>query len=231
MTAEFVKVLENTQRNVNIALINLSALVADKLDIDVQEALKAAATKWNFINFKPGCGVGGECIDDSAKMLTEAMEDLDICPSLVKESSRINAIMPVFTVSKAKEACEKMNLLLEDVHVGVLGLAYKGNSSDIRNSPSLKVIRNLQEVGFKHIVAYDSLVSQEIQFSIKRANTLEEALTGRDLVIIATDHPEFKNVDGSLLDKCSLKAIVDGRNCLEKELVESKGIVYYGIGR
>ena len=231
VTAEFVKVIENTQRNVNIALVNLFALIADKLDIDVQEVLHAAATKWNFIKFKPGCGVGGECIDDSAKMLAEVMDELNVCSSLVKESCRINALMPSFTVSKAKEVCEKINKTPEEVRVGLLGLAYKGNSSDIRNSPSLKIIQNLKKAGFRHILAYDPFVSQEIQFSIQRANTLEEALTGMDLVIIAADHDEFTNVDVLLLDNCSVKVIVDGRNCLEKAIVESKGIVYCGIGR
>lgn len=231
VTAEFVKVIENTQRNVNIALVNLYAMVADKLNIDISEALDAASTKWNFIKMFPGCGVGGECIDDSARMLTETMIDVGIFPSLVKESSRINFEMPYFTAERANKLVKELEKPLEEIRIGVFGLAYKGNSSDIRNSPGLKIIEILEKSGFRNISAYDPLVSNDIEFNFNRKKNLEEIINYVDLAIIATDHEEFKNINVSDLKGSGLKIILDGRNCLKKEIVESSGVVYCGIGR
>lgn len=231
ITAEFVKVIENTQRNVNIALVNLFAIITDKLNIDVYEALNAAATKWNFINFKPGCGVGGECIDDSTRMLAEVMDEINLDSTLIKESTKINAYMPYFTMDKVLESAKTIGVNLRNIRIGILGLAYKGNSSDIRNSPSLKIIEALKKAGCEHIFAYDPLVNENIEFGVQRVNSLKKTLEYVDFVIIATDHDEFKSIDVSLFNKCNVNVIVDGRNCLKKEKVESKGIIYCGIGR
>jgi nucleotide sugar dehydrogenase len=230
-TAEFVKVIENTQRNVNIALVNLYAKAADKLNIDIEEALIAASTKWNFIKLTPGCGVGGECIDDSACMLAEVMDELNLDSTLVKESSKINRSMPEFTIKKLCESSRIIGKNIEDIELGLLGLAYKGNSSDIRNSPSLKLIERLKKMGCVHITAYDPLVSDSVEVGVQRVKTLKEALAGVDSVIIAADHSEFKNMDTAIFMDAHVKVIIDGRNCLDKEKVTALGIIYKGIGR
>jgi len=230
-TAEFVKVIENTQRNVNIALVNLYAKAADKLNIDIEEALDAASTKWNFIKFTPGCGVGGECIDDSARMLVEVMDELNLDSTLVKESSKINGSMPEFAIEKLCESSKEIGKNLKDIELSLLGLAYKGNSSDIRNSPSLKLIEHLKKIGCEHIVAYDPLVSDKVEVGVQRVKTLKEAIAGIDTVIVAADHSEFKNIDASIFMDTGVKVIIDGKNCLDKEKVTTLGIIYKGIGR
>ncbi len=229
--AEFVKVMENTQRNVNIALVNLYAKTADKLNIDIEEALNAASTKWNFIKFTPGCGVGGECVDDAAGMLAEVMDELNLDATLVQESSNINRSMAEFTIEKLCESSRAIGKSLKDMKITLLGLAYKGNSSSIKNSPSLKLIEYLKKMGCKHITAYDPLVSDNAEAGVQRVKTLKEALNGVDSVIIAADHSEFKNIDASIFMDTCVKVIIDGRNCLDKEKVTALGIIYKGIGR
>lgn len=218
-TAELVKVMENTQRDVNIALTNLFAKVADKLGIDVEEALDAAATKWNFMRLKPGCGVGGECIGDVAYMAIDCVERGEIDPGLVRESRKINESMPQYTVDKLVAALKSVGKDIREAKIAVLGLAYKGDSSAIRNSPSLEIITILKERSALGLVAYDPLCSG--YSGIECAKSLPEALEGCDGVVIATDHSQFKDLTFS-----DDLVVMDARNCLSR-----KAKNYYGIGR
>lgn len=230
-TAELAKIMENTQRDVNIALTNLFAKAADRLGIDIEEALDAAATKWNFMRLKPGCGVGGECIGDAAKMLVETMDKSDVDSTLIRQAIKINESMPDFAMEKLREAAEEIGTDLRDLRIGVLGLAYKGNSCDTRNSPSLRIIERLGELGCKDIVAYDPFVNGQVDLGVPQVKSLDEALKDRDCVIIATDHNEFRNMNIIVFKENDVEAIIDGRNCLAKQKTESLGISYRGIGR
>jgi nucleotide sugar dehydrogenase len=219
-TAEFVKVMENTQRDVNIALTNLFAIIAGELGVDIEEALDAAATKWNFMRLKPGCGVGGECIGPVANMLIEVAERLGIDVSLLKAARTLNDFMPEYTVNLVIKALNEGHIKLSDAKISILGLSYKKDSKDTRNSPALRIIELLKEKGINNITTYDPLVKMEIE-GVAMVGTLNKAINGKDCIIIATDHEMFKTVNPP-----RDTIIVDGRNMFS-------GIMerYYGIGK
>lgn len=214
--AEMAKVMENTQRDVNIALTNLFAQAADKLGIDIEEVLEAAATKWNFMRLKPGCGVGGQCMGDVTYMAINSMRQSGLDCALLQEARRINESMPSYTVRTVMMAMESAGKDISKSRVAVLGIAYKGDSSDTRNSPALEVISLLEQSGAK-VVAYDPFV--KAYAGVECCQTLEQALSNCDCVVIATEHSQFKNLElGDVI-------IIDGRNILPK-----RGD-YRGIGR
>lgn len=216
-TAELVKIMENTQRDVNLALTNLFAKSADKLGVDVEEVLNAAGTKWNFVRLKPGCGVGGECIGDVSYMASNSMKKTGIDSTFIKEARKINESMPQYTVNKAVAALKSRGKDIRSCKVAILGLAYKKDSSSIKNSPSLGMIKILTTLGAK-ILAYDPFIKyyQGVQCS----KSVADAIKGCDCVIIATDHSQFTDLE---FDKDLV--VIDGRNIL------SKKNNYYGIGR
>ena len=218
-TAELAKIMENTQRDVNIALTNLFAKLADKLDIDIEEALDAAATKWNFMRLKPGCGVGGYCLGDVAYMADKVMERNGVDSGVIKECRKVNESMPYYTVDKAVRALRSAGKDINRAKVVVLGLAYKGGCSDTRNSPALIIVDKLKQLGVSEVIAFDPFVKKHT--GIDCVESLEEALSDPDCVIIATDHPQFKDL---AFDQHAIT--IDGRNCLRR-----KAEAYYGIGR
>ncbi len=219
-TAEFVKVIENTQRDVNIALTNLFAIIAGELGIDIEEALDAAATKWNFIRLKPGCGVGGECIGPVASMLIEVAERLGIDISLLKAARAVNNFMPEHTVNLVIKALDEEHIEASEAKISVLGLSYKKDSKDTRNSPALRIVELLKKRGINNITAYDPFVEIKID-EVDVVDTLDEAINGKDCIIIATDHEVFKKVNPP-----RNTIIIDGRNMFSRVMEK-----YYGIGR
>ncbi|MBS7247380.1 MAG: nucleotide sugar dehydrogenase [Candidatus Jordarchaeales archaeon] len=222
-TAELVKVMENAQRDVNIALTNLFALIAEKLGVDIEEALNAAATKWNFIRMKPGCGVGGYCIGPATCMLISVGKRMSIDTSLLEAARSINDSMPAHVVDLAVKAIEKKGIRASDAKISVLGLGYKRNLKDTRNSPALKIIDLLRKKGIYDIIVYDPLLKKVEGEGVKVAQSINEAIRKRDCIIIATDHDAFRNID---LPEDTI--VIDGRNILSPY---SRVKTYYGIGR
>jgi len=208
-TAEFTKCIENVQRDVNIGLTNLFAKLADVAGIDVEEALDAASTKFNFMRLKPGCGVGGECMKEVSQMMKELGESGVVDVSLIESSRKVNESMPDYTVRKVVDVAG------DKKKVAVLGMAYKKDSSSTKNSPAIEVLERLKKLGFD-LKVYDPFVVECDGFSSEKS--LEEAMDDRDIVVIATDHSCFADLK---LDV----PVVDGRNILER-----RGS-YCGIGR
>lgn len=218
--AEMVKVMENTQRDVQIALTNLFAMIGEKLGIDIEESLDAAATKWNFVRLKPGCGVGGECIGDVDYMLIETAEKLGVDVPLLRDTRSLNEFMPKYTVNKMISALAEKDKDPADSKIAVLGLSYKGNSADIRNSPALEVVEEIKRAGIKNFVTYDPFVNVN---GVNQIGSIENAIDGADCAIIATDHTAF----GALKWPDEM-IIVDGRNMLNGHIADEN---YYGLGR
>lgn len=218
--AEMVKVMENTQRDVQIALTNLYAKIGEKLGIDIEESLDAAATKWNFVRLKPGCGVGGECIGDVDYMLIETAEKLGVDVDLLNNTRCINESMPKFTVDKMINALKEKGKDPEDSRIAVLGLSYKGNSADMRNSPALEVVQEIKKAGITNFVTYDPFVEVG---AVNQVISLDYAMSGTDCAIIATDHTIFRTLKwpGDMI-------VVDGRNMLNEQIASKN---YYGLGR
>ncbi len=217
-TAEAVKMIENIFRNVNIALVNELALIFEKMDIDIWESIEAAKTKpYGFTPFYPGPGVGGHCIPLDPYYLSYRAKHFGVIPRFIETAGEINDFMPIHTLNLAKKALKKSGKKLRDSKVLILGLAYKANISDTRESPAIRIIEELVESGvtFK---AYDPH-SDSIKTRFGKYHSEEnlgDCLDWADCVIIVTDHDEFKqSTDIFNIIKDQKTVIVDTRNILD----------------
>lgn len=188
--AELTKLLENTFRAINIALVNEMAQVADRLDVDVWEVIDAAATKpFGFMKFVPGPGIGGHCIPLDPYYLVWKMKTLDYKTRMVELAGEINAEMPRFVVTKIQDALNGHYRALNGSRVLILGVAYKRDIDDVRESPALDVIRLLEERGAE-IRYHDPFVPVLDEDGVHRESVdlTDEELTAADCVVITTDH-------------------------------------------
>jgi len=217
-TSEMVKLMENTFRDVNIALANEFAFLAHQYGIDVFEAIELANTHPRVKIHMPGIGVGGHCLPkDPYLLLSSAKEDF----GLIRKAREINEDMPLFAKDLLMDALKTINLPVEEAIVVVLGLAYKGDSDDIRNSPALKFIEEIKDTVME-VRTYDPYVRGTHE-------SLEDALKGADAVVIATDHSEFRTLDWQALGRLMRnKILIDGRHVVKNP---PKGFVFKGIGR
>lgn len=191
--AEAAKVIENTQRDLNIALINELAVIFDKMDIDTESVLNAAGTKWNFLPFRPGL-VGGHCIGVDPYYLMHKAESLGCHPEIITAGRRINDNMSFFAVSKLIKSMLKRCIQVEQSKVLVLGLAFKENCPDIRNTGVIGIIDELKEFNIE-VDVYDPLVDPESamkEFSIDLIGRPKEGVY--DAVILAVPHKVFADM-------------------------------------
>jgi UDP-N-acetyl-D-glucosamine dehydrogenase len=208
--AEMVKLLENTFRSVNIGLVNEVALMCDRLNLDVWEIIEAAATKpFGFTPFYPGPGLGGHCIPVDPHYLSWKMKSLNYYARFIELAGDINSRMPEYVVDRIGRCLNEDSKSIRNANILVLGVAYKRDVSDVRESPSLDVIRLLQAAGAKvtysdpHVpsVAMDTTQLQSVPLS-------DDALRNADCVVILTDHTAY-----NYKDICSkAKMVMDCRN-------------------
>ena len=214
-SAELTKLLENTFRSVNIALANEMAIVCDKLGVDVWEVIEAAATKpFGFMRFNPGPGLGGHCIPVDPHYLSWKMKTLDYKTRLVELASEINAEMPHYVVQKATDVLNSESKPLKGSRVLVLGVAYKPDVDDTRESPALDIIRLLASKGAE-VSYHDPFVAsleREGQ-ALESVPLTAELLAASDLVVIVTDHSK---IDYELVRE-SGRPLVDTRNVMGAE--------------
>jgi UDP-N-acetyl-D-mannosaminuronic acid dehydrogenase len=226
-TAEFVKLIENTYRDLNIAYANLLALMAERLGIDVYEAIRLANTHHRVNIHMPGAGVGGPCLTKDPYMLASVLPDF-WGTELIRLARRMNEYMPRHTVELIEKALGDIGVSIKDARIAILGIAYKGGVDDTRESPAKYIIRELLEKEAS-VVVYDPYTVES--FGAVRAGSLEEALSEADAIVIVTDHPEFKDID---LDKASKlvkhRVIIDGRRVVEPHEAVKHGFKYYGVG-
>lgn len=225
--AEAVKIVENSFRDINIAFVNELARSFDVLDIDVKDVILGAATKpFAFMAHFPSCGVGGHCIPVDPYYLIERAKRSGFDHRFLKIAREINNSMPAYAVELLQDALNMVKLPLNGTAIGVLGLAYKANIGDLRESPAFKVIEHLKKHHAK-IETFDPYVKD--QSTVK---SLEALLKKSQALILVTDHKEFKeSLTPALLKKYGIEVIIDGKNCLEKQLFIKAGIIYSGIGR
>jgi len=195
-TAEMTKLLENIHRAVNIGLVNELKMVADKMGIDIFEVIDAAATKpFGFTPYYPGPGLGGHCIPIDPFYLTWKAKEYDIHTRFIELAGEINAAMPVWVVGKAKEALVQKGKDLQGAKVLILGVAYKRNVNDLRESPAFRLIELLQD-GKAEVDYYDPYVphltpTRDYDFIMTSVDISAETLAEYDLVILTTDHDTF----------------------------------------
>ncbi len=220
--AELVKLLENTFRSVNIGLVNEMAIVCDKLGVNVWEVIDAAATKpFGFMKFTPGPGIGGHCIPLDPHYLAWKMRTLNYKTRFIDLASEINSQMPAFVVEKVTWALNAQRKPVNGSRILVLGVAYKRDIDDVRESPALDVIRLLEEHGAS-VSFHDPFISTIVEDGHRRhgVDLTAPMLQESDAVVIVTDH---RSVDYQfVMDNASL--IVDSRN-ITNGLVQTKAQV------
>lgn len=224
--AEAVKIVENSFRDINIAFVNELAKSFDKLGIDVKDVILGASTKpFAFMAHFPSCGVGGHCIPVDPYYLIERAKKSGFDHKFLKIAREINNSMPSYTVEALQDALNEICLPMKGTKIGVLGISYKANVDDVRESPTFKILTLLKEHGVKY-ETFDPHVLKKS--SIKTLNALLKKV---DALVIATDHNEFKEIDPKIFKQYGIKVIIDGKNCLDKDAIKKLGIVYKGIGR
>jgi len=222
--AESAKVIENTQRDLNIALMNELAVIFDKLEVDTLDVLEAAGTKWNFLPFRPGL-VGGHCIGVDPYYLTYRAETLGYHPDVILAGRHINDGMGKFIAEKTVKQLIDADLKIKGARVAVLGLTFKENCEDLRNSRVIDVIRELESYGIKAMV-YDPVANKA---EAKKTYDIDlvalEELTDLDAVVAAVAHDELAGMDISeLASRCNAGVpFVDIKSVYDRVALESHG--------
>ncbi|WP_300643516.1 nucleotide sugar dehydrogenase [uncultured Helicobacter sp.] len=194
--AEMAKVIENAQRDLNIAFVNEIALICDKLGIETQEVLKASSTKWNFLPFKPGL-VGGHCISIDPYYLTHKAHELGYHPRVISAGRLVNDAMPSFVAQKLIKLMIAKDIKILRAKILILGVTFKENCNDIRNSKVFEVIDELIEYGCE-ITLLDPLAIPEEVSKLTSAplySNLSEINKRFDGVLLAVTHKEFEEID------------------------------------
>ena len=219
-SAEMVKLLENTFRSVNIGLVNEMAIMCEKLKVNAWEVIDAAATKpFGFMKFTPGPGLGGHCIPIDPHYLAWKMRTLDYKARFIELAGQINSSMPEHVVELIRSSLNNLSITIKNSNILLMGMAYKKDIDDVRESPSLDIMGLLEEQG-SNISYYDPFIP-EIKWngSIKKGyfNLVEINLNKYDAIVILTDHT---NIDYDIIKK-SNKLIIDTRNVYKNEKNEN----------
>jgi UDP-N-acetyl-D-galactosamine dehydrogenase len=190
--AEAAKIIENSQRDINIAFVNELALIFDRMHLDTLEVLEAAGTKWNFLPFRPGF-VGGHCIGVDPFYLTHKAESLGYHPEVILSGRRINDNMPAFVAAKLIKLMIRRGQRIEGARVLVLGLTFKENCPDIRNSKAVDLIRELQDFGCVVTLVDPWAEPEQVQhaYGLALTKTLPAGAGAFAAVVIAVAHREF----------------------------------------
>ncbi len=219
--AEAAKVIENTQRDVNIALINELAMIFNKLEIDTESVLKAAGTKWNFLPFKPGL-VGGHCIGVDPYYLASKALEVGYKPEMILAGRKINDNMSFYIVKKIKEIMSKKKIGFAGANVLIMGLTFKENCPDIRNTKVIDIINKFIEKKMK-IDVYDPWANKKEvlkEFNFKLIN--KPTKNKYDLILLAVRHKEFEKISFDKIKYFAKKkyVIFDMQNILDKNKID-----------
>jgi len=214
--AEATKIVENSFRDINIAFVNELAKSFELLNINIVEVIQGASTKpFAFMPHYPGCGVGGHCIPVDPYYLIEKAKTVGFDHKFLRTARAINNSMPAHLLNRLQDALNEDKKCLNGSKVGLLGLSYKANVGDLRESPAL-IIKELLERKGAEVITYDPYVKSDVE-------SLEKLQEKTNILVLATNHKEFKNIDFS-----KVRIFIDGRNMFSQNKPE--GIIYRGIG-
>ena len=187
--AELSKLLENIFRSVNIALVNEMAVLADRMGIDIWEVIDAAATKpFGFTRFDPGPGMGGHCLPVDPFYLTWKAREYDMSTEFIELAGKVNQQMPYFCLEKIERALNDVGKAVKDAKVLIVGVAYKAGTSDMRESPALKILQLVRDRG-ADVGYHDPFVPSLSEHNLRSAD-LDKVLETTDLAVIVTAHPD-----------------------------------------
>lgn len=229
--AEAAKVIENSQRDINIAFMNELSIIFNKMGIDTKSVLEAAGTKWNFLNFSPGL-VGGHCIGVDPYYLTYKAEMLGYHSQIILSGRRINDDMGRYVA----EVCVK-NLIAADKNVksakvAILGFTFKENCPDTRNTKIIDIVNELREYGINPVIADPEADAEDAKrlYGIKFADV--EMIEGMDAVILAVAHQSFIGIKEAMLDRMfgeGKRVLLDLKGILERKTMEAAGYSYWRL--
>lgn len=230
-TAEAAKIIENIQRDLNIALVNELSLIFNKMGLDTHEVIKTASTKWNFHAYHPGL-VGGHCVCVDPYYLVHTVDKLGYKPKLILAGREINDYMPHHVADMVLQELRKAGKKPQSSKALLLGLTFKENVKDTRNSPAKGVIRELKKHGVD-VLAHDPLLLEkeaEQEFGVEYAKSLKE-IKGMDCIVIITAHSVFKGLSLTQLKNVmnTKPVIVDVRRLLNPEEAEKAGFAYRSL--
>jgi UDP-N-acetyl-D-galactosamine dehydrogenase len=189
--AEASKVIENTQRDVNIALINELAIIFNKLDIDTESVLKAAGTKWNFLPFRPGL-VGGHCIGVDPYYLAHKSLEVGYNPKIILEGRRLNDGMGAYVAEQVSKLMTKKHIHVVNANVLIMGLTFKENCPDLRNTQVVDLVKEFERFHC-NVDVYDPWVNKDEAIHELSIKTIDEPVAGKyDAILLAVAHNEFK---------------------------------------
>lgn len=228
-TVEVVKLIENTYRDVNIALANEIAKLCEGLGVDAIKAIELANKHPRVHLHHPGAGVGGHCIPKDPYFLLHKAAQLGLKLEVIEAARKINEAMPKHVVQLIEKALGSVNKMVENSKIAVLGIAYKGETDDVRGTPAKDIIEDLLR-SRAFVYSHDPYVKQD--FGEKFSNNLGEVLKNSDCVVLVTDHRLYKRMDLEEFGR-TIKApcvVVDARRILRPEEVKEQGMGYFGVG-
>ncbi len=223
--AEAAKVIENAQRDINIAFVNELARIFDMLKIDTLDVLEAAGTKWNFLPFRPGL-VGGHCIGVDPYYLAYKAKEVGYHPEIILAGRRTNDNMGIFVANKVVKLMIQKGHTIKGSNVLILGITFKENCPDIRNSRVIDVIRELQEFGV-NVDVYDPWADKEEvkrEYNIELIDNGELRMDNYDAIVLAVAHDEFKQFNSqlSIIHSQLNKVVYDIKGFFDKNLVDGR---------
>ena len=230
-TAEAAKVIENIQRDLNIALMNELALIFERMQIDIMDVVKAAATKWNFNVYYPGAGDGGHCLPVDPYYLVQKAEELGYHPQVITAGRAVNDYMPLHVLQLIVDALNERERALNNSMIVVLGSSYKENVGDYRESPTAVLIENLKKRG-ANVYLVDPYIECGIlsKFAFAKKTTYD-AVEAADALVLMTAHGDFQGLDLPRIKALMRTAIVvDGRRFFDPEMTTELGFIYKGVG-
>ena len=216
--AEAAKVIENSQRDINIAFVNELAKIFNLMGINTHEVLAAAGTKWNFLPFKPGL-VGGHCIGVDPYYLAHKAKEYGYHPEIILAGRRVNDSMGTYVAAEVTKLMIKKDVAVKDATILVLGITFKENCSDVRNTRVVDIVRELEDFGTK-VTVYDPCADPKEVFAehgvVSQKNQPDRKFDG---IVLAVAHREFKDIDLKKLQK-EASIIYDVKNYLSSEIVD-----------
>ena len=230
-TAEAAKVIENIQRDLNIALMNELALIFERLHIDIMDVIKAASTKWNFNVYYPGAGVGGHCLPVDPYYLVHKAEELGYHSQVITAGRAINDFMPLHVVQLLVDALNEQERAVNGSKIAVLGLSYKENIGDCRESPSEVLVGELNKRGAQVHLVDPYIDEQTLRALAIPEATAYDALAGADALVLMTAHRNFAGLDlRKIKELMRTPIIVDGRRFFDPGKASTLGFFYKGVG-
>ena len=232
--AEAAKVIENSQRDINIAFMNELSIIFNKMGIDTKSVLRAAGTKWNFLKFYPGL-VGGHCIGVDPYYLTYKAEQLGYHSQIILAGRRINDDMGKYVAEQIVKKLIAVGTPVRNAKVSILGFTFKENCPDTRNTKIINIVKELNEYGIDPIIADSSADSEEAEKLYGIHFCSIDDIKESDAVVFAVAHDEFKNIGVAQIDKMyknmpnTNKVLIDIKGILNRSEFEDKGYVYWRL--